>query len=80
MARPPKQITLKNIVEVLEGDLDLIECIKNPSQCSRVPICVTRDLWERLSNKITKELMSVTLADLIKQCREKEENAVMYNI
>jgi Rrf2 family protein len=80
LARPPEEITLKDIVGVLEGNFNLVGCIKNPSECSRVSVCVTRGLWDSLGKKIAQILEAVTLADLVKQCKEKRQDTFMYNI
>lgn len=80
LTRPPENITLKEIVGVLEGDFSLVGCIKNPSECPRVCVCVARDLWSNLSEKISQTLESVKLSDLVRECKEKQRNAMMYNI
>ena len=66
LAKSPKLITVKDIVQALEGNLSTVECVKNPSVCKRVKSCVTRDVWETLDEKIADTLSSVTLYDLIK--------------
>jgi Rrf2 family protein len=66
LAKPPSLITIKDIVQTLEGNLSPVECVKNPSVCKRVSGCVTREIWEMLDEKISDTLSSVTLKDLIK--------------
>jgi Rrf2 family protein len=80
LARPPAKITLKDIVGVLEGGFDLVSCLEDTSACSRVSICVTRDIWRNLGDKIAKTLESTTLEDLVKQCKTTKKTALMYNI
>ena len=81
LARPPSQITVKEIVEILEGGLNLLECVNNPSSCRRVSICVTREVWGTLSDRISKTLDSVTLQDLVeKYLKKKDKKVIMYNI
>ncbi len=72
LSRPPSSITIRDIVDVLEGGLSLVECVQNPSQCTRINICVSRNVWAALENKINETLQSVTLEDLITQCQSKE--------
>jgi len=36
LAKSPSQITLKKVVETLEGSISFVECAKNPSVCPRV--------------------------------------------
>ena len=64
LTKSPSQITLKEIVQTLEGSISCVECVKNPSICSRVSKCATRGIWEKLDEKISDELSSVTLEDL----------------
>lgn len=66
LAKSPSLITIKDIVQTLEGNLSPVECVKNPSVCGRVSDCVTRDIWEMLDEKISDTLSSITLKDLIK--------------
>jgi Rrf2 family protein len=80
LSRPPSKIKLKEIVEILEGDLSLIDCVKNPSVCGKVTTCVTRDIWTKLGGKISEVLDSFTLDDLVKMREEKAGNLVMYSI
>ena len=80
LGRPPGKIKLKEIIEILEGDLSLIDCVNNPSVCRKVTTCVTRDIWTELGNKISEVLNSFTLDDLIKMREEKAEDMVMYSI
>ena len=66
LAKSPSHITVKDIVQTLEGDLSPVECVKNPSICRRTSGCVTRDVWEKLDKRISDTLSSITLKDLVK--------------
>ena len=50
LARAPAEITLKDIVDVLEGER-LVDCINDKTLCSRMPVCASRDVWELLEKK-----------------------------
>ena len=80
LSREPSQITLKEIVDVLEGDCSLVDCVKNPSSCSRVPICASHDIWEGIANTISEALSSITLDMIVKKNQEKADNNIMQNI
>ena len=71
LAKPPSEITLREIVEPLEGGICLVDCVKHPSACSRVDHCVARDVWATLGEKISETLDSVTLEELVRKNREK---------
>lgn len=80
LAKEPSQITLKEIVDVLEGDCSLVDCVKNPSSCSRVPICASHDIWTIIGEKISETLSSITLEKLVKMNQEKSDNTIMQDI
>ncbi len=81
LARPPIEITLKEVVYALEGPLSLVECVESPEVCDMVDFCVTRDLWNELSEKIDETLKSKTLKDLVENHRSKQKNHLLiYNI
>ena len=80
LAKDPSQITLKELVDVLEGDTCLVDCVKNSASCSRSRSCASRDIWTIVSENISKTLGSMTLEDLVKISREKCEQAFVYQI
>jgi Rrf2 family protein len=80
LAKDPSQITMKEIIDVLEGDCSLVECVRNPSTCPRVPICATHDIWEIIGEKISETLNSITLDMLVKMNQEKAQQTMMHNI
>jgi len=80
LAKDPSQITMKEIIDVLEGDCSLVDCVKNPSTCPRVPICASHDVWEIIGGKISETLNSITLDKLVKMNQEKAEKMMMHNI
>ncbi len=80
LSKDPSQITLKEIVDVLEGDCSLVDCVKNPSCCERSPICATHDIWALIGGKISDTLSSITLDRLVKMNQEKTENTITHGI
>ena len=79
LAKPPKSITLKDIIEVLEGSLAIVECIDTPSLCSRMKSCLTRNIWKEVTDKVTKVLENITLEDMVSR-HYKDYNNPVYNI
>jgi len=80
LAKPAKLITMKNVVEVLEGSAGLIGEEKALSKTRRETVVVARNLWQSLDDRINEVLNGTTLADLVKQCFELKEQTVMYHI
>jgi Rrf2 family transcriptional regulator, cysteine metabolism repressor len=72
LAKHPSEIYLKDLVETLDGPLNLIECLKDPKVCQKVPYCVTRDIWQEVSEAIDGIFHSVTLEDMVHRKKEKE--------
>lgn len=67
LARPPAEITVNEIMQVLEGSFAPTECVEDPSCCDRACFCVARDLWAKVEEAIRGVLQSVTLQDLADQ-------------
>ncbi len=81
LAKPPSEICLYDVVETLEGPLNLLECLRDPKVCQKVPSCVTRDIWQEVSEAISKIFYSVTLEDMVNRKMDKEgNNPSMYQI
>lgn len=81
LAKKPSAITLKKIVETLEGPLFPTHCVGDPSSCKRSPVCVSREIWEDLGEKIAQTLDSVTLEDMIQKQRSRLKRTTgMYDI
>ncbi|HVO67627.1 MAG TPA: Rrf2 family transcriptional regulator [Syntrophales bacterium] len=82
LAKPPYRITLKEILQVLEGPMCLVDCVEKPNVCKRVPICSARDMWNEVADGINRILTTTTLADMAERQKTKREkiNADSYMI
>lgn len=67
LAKPPEDITVGEIVNLLEGGLRLTRCTKNPEVCKRAEHCVTRFVWKETTEAINERLNAITFSDLIKK-------------
>jgi Rrf2 family protein len=65
LAKAPKDIKVKEAIDVLEGPINLIDCLVDPSICNRSATCPTRKLWYTIRENITNIIDSWTLANLI---------------
>jgi len=65
LAAPPEEITIGKIVQVLEGGIDLSECIENPDMCNRSGGCPSRSVWEEATKAMFDKLDSITLYKMI---------------
>ncbi len=73
LAKPPEQIRLLEIVEAVEGPLVLVHCVLHPEGCPRYARCVTTEVWGEVTQNIRDVLRRITLADLMKRQKKKEE-------
>jgi Rrf2 family transcriptional regulator, cysteine metabolism repressor len=81
LAKPAEKIKLKEILEVLEGPLNPVDCLKDAKNCSRSGSCATRDVWNDLKKAMENVLESSTLQDLAERQRGKDtQPAAMYYI
>jgi FeS assembly SUF system regulator len=64
LARPPEEITVPEMIEVLEGPIRLTECAQHPGACVQESSCHVREPWQRINAAVHEALSNVTLADL----------------
>ena len=67
LAKPPADITIGEIVNLLEGGLKLTKCTQNPEVCERADYCITRFVWKETTEAINERLNAITFSDLVKR-------------
>ena len=81
LAKPPSQIRVSEIVQIVEGSIGPVECVDDPKVCSRADHCVTRDIWAEMKKAMIEVLESTSLQDLVQRHREKAKpETLMYYI
>lgn len=65
LARSPEEITVGEIVALLEEGTSLAECSHNDIACERSQTCLTRWLWNEAGRAMFDKLYSITLADVM---------------
>ncbi|MEJ2588419.1 MAG: Rrf2 family transcriptional regulator, partial [Deltaproteobacteria bacterium] len=65
LSKAPHQINVGELVNVLEGGLDVVHCVGNPDACDKQLECPTRGVWEEVSKAMLDKLNSTTLSDMI---------------
>jgi len=74
LAKPPREIELIEVIEILEGSIVPVDCIDSLEVCPRSKLCATRDIWVELKEAIDKVLKSTTLQDLVERHKKKEQS------
>lgn len=67
LARPAPDITLRDVVEAIDGPLLLNRCLIRPGECGgdgRDNLCSLHRFWERLVEDIQADLEAVNFGDL----------------
>lgn len=81
LLKPPSEIKLSEVVQLLEGSLAPVDCIDNAALCHRSTFCVTRDIWCEMKEAMIQVLDSTTLQDLVeRQKRKYRPEEVVYHI
>lgn len=66
LAKDPDEITLDEIVAVLEGGRHLVRCLSRPESCDRASFCAPRLIWQEISQLLFQKLSLWTLGDLLR--------------
>jgi len=67
LTRPPEEITVGEIVALLEEGDSLVECTDHSEVCERSATCPTRLIWHEAAKALFDKLNTITLADLLHQ-------------
>jgi Rrf2 family cysteine metabolism transcriptional repressor len=63
--KPPQEVRLSEVIQLLEGPIALVDCVNNPDTCPHSDLCATRHIWCEIRKAISGVLESITLQDLI---------------
>lgn len=75
LTKDPSEYTVGMILRLTEGSLAPVSCLEDDiNQCRRADKCATLTVWKQLNDAINQVVDNVTLADLLKEQKEKPEN------
>ena len=78
LARAPAEINLLDIVEGIEGPIQLNECVPDPEHCTLSHDCPVSTVWLAVQNQMTGLLRDTTLEALLAAPRKNKR--VVYTI
>ena len=67
LAREPKEITLLEVVEAIDGPIQLNECVANDGACTFEENCPIRSVWCNAQDELVGRLRTTNFADLMTQ-------------
>lgn len=65
LARAPRDITVAQIINAMEGPIGMTECSSAPGLCVQEPLCSVRANWMKINLAIRDALEKITLAEMI---------------
>lgn len=81
LAKSPEKITVKEVIDILEGTPLIIECVEKKSFCKKESICPSNKLWCDLEDTINVFLKNKTIRDIVDDyCSQQQNRANMYYI
>lgn len=67
LARPASDISVRDIVSCLEGDIALTDCSTMDVACEQRSVCSTHQNWKRLNQAVHDVLANITLEDMVSE-------------
>jgi Rrf2 family iron-sulfur cluster assembly transcriptional regulator len=72
LARMPADVTMKDVIEAIEGPIFLNVCLMSPGECNRDKICPMHTVWEEAQKKMMEVLDRANFAELAKAERQAQ--------
>lgn len=74
-AKKLDEVTLFDIVTIMQGDLQLNQCIEDPESCTaeKHGNCAVRDFYKNLQDDIIRDMKSKTIEILLKENNKKRD-------
>jgi len=67
LSKTPASITVKDILEAVDGTFEPVECLSNTDSCDKISSCGTRDVWLRMKEAVDGVLEEATLQSLLEK-------------
>jgi len=66
LVRPPQNITVKELLDALDGPVALTECSgPGACECGIEEDCTTRPMWRTINRRVGELLNNITLAEML---------------
>ena len=70
LTREPKDITIGEVLRILEGSLSPVDCVDNP-MCPNSDTCVSLSIWKKMKEALDDVVDNISLADMAEEYKEK---------
>ncbi|MGH2625597.1 MAG: RrF2 family transcriptional regulator [Anaerolineales bacterium] len=65
LARPPEDLSLLEVVEAIDGLMELNVCVLHPERCPQGSTCVVRPFWQEAQAVLAETLSRVRFSRLV---------------
>lgn len=62
--KSPAEITLSDIIKAIDGEINVVDCVKNRKNCRRSSDCFARSLWARMNAVIEETAEGITFENI----------------
>lgn len=82
LAKPPREITLGQILRAVDGPIVPIYCVAEPPRehCQQEATCALRDVWVEVRDTVSAIVDHTTLEDICERIQAKTKQRVNYQI
>ena len=75
MGKPAGMITMREVIEAIEGPIALNRCLLREGECEEDVVCPIHQVWEQAQQRFVEVLETTTMEDLAKQMVRNEKRA-----
>lgn len=82
LSKEPIEITVGEILTTLEGPLAPTDCVieEEDGSCDHSSYCVTKVIYEKIYESITKVVNSISLQDMIDDYKKNQTQSIIHSI
>lgn len=73
LARSPKEVTLMDVIQTLEGPITLQPCLDVREGCERIGLCGVCDVLDQAQNAMIRILEMTSMEDLLQRTLAKQQ-------
>ncbi len=73
LAKSPAEITVREVIESLEGPITVSKCVNSPEVCKRSGTCPFHTWWKEVQDSLVSTLDNHTIADAVAQLNNGED-------
>ena len=74
LGRDANQITIRNVMEAIEGPTALNQCLVHVNPCKRADKCPVGEIWRKAQKSMLDVLDSASIGELVSHLKESENS------